>query len=128
MSERRRIVRFAVVGVGVAVYYILAYLGLLKLFGSSWVANFLAFGSAILIQYVGQTSWTFEKKLAVPAQFGRFLCMIGIGLIVSSVLTSVLGPRLNLSELVTAGVVVVVLPVINFVILRLWVYREENSI
>jgi len=115
MTERRRIFRFAIVGTGVAVYYIAAYLGLLHLLGSPWVANFLAFGSAILIQYVGQTAWTFGKPLAVPAQFGRFLCMIGIGLAVSSAITGVAGPRLGFTEPMSAAVVVVVLPILKFV-------------
>ncbi|MFY2826333.1 GtrA family protein [Ruegeria sp. MALMAid1280] len=128
MTEHRRIFRFAVVGTGVAAYYMVTYLGLLHLLGSPWIANLLAFGSAILIQYVGQTAWTFGKPLAAPAQFGRFLCMIGVGLVVSSALTGIVGPRLGLPETVSAASVVVVLPILNFVILRLWVYRERNSI
>ncbi len=128
MSERKRIFRFAVVGTGVAAYYFVAYLGLLQVFSSPWIANLLAFGSAILIQYVGQTAWTFDKPVVAPGQFGRFLCMIAIGLVVSSMITGVLAPRLALAEPVAAGLVVVILPVINFVILRLWVYREETSI
>ncbi|WP_170769552.1 GtrA family protein [Ruegeria lacuscaerulensis] len=128
MTDTRRIFRFAVVGTGVAVYYFLTYLGLLRLVGSPWIANALAFGTAILIQYIGQSVWTFGKPVMAPAQFGRFLCMIGIGLVVSSTITGVLGPRFGLSQPVTAGLVVIVLPVINFVILRLWVYREEKSL
>ncbi len=128
MTERRRIFRFAVVGTGVAIYYMAAFLGLLHLLNSPWIANLLAFGSAIMIQYVGQTAWTFGKPLAVPAQFGRFLCMIGLGLIVSSVITGIAGPRLGLPEFVSAAMVVVILPIVNFVILRLWVYRERNSV
>lgn len=127
MSERRRIIRFAIVGLGVAGYYMLAYLGLLRVFHSPWIANALAFGSAILIQYIGQTVWTFGQALVVPAQFGRFLCMVGIGLLVSAAITGLAGPRFGLSEVVSAAVVVVVLPVINFAFLRLWVYKPQNS-
>ncbi|CAD0183193.1 GtrA-like protein [Ruegeria sp. THAF57] len=128
MSEPKRIFRFAVVGTGVAAYYFVTYLGLLQIFNSPWIANLLAFGSAILIQYVGQTVWTFGRPVVAPGQFGRFLCMIAIGLVVSSMITGILAPRLALAEPVAAGLVVVVLPIINFVILRLWVYREESSI
>jgi len=128
MTEHHRIFRFAVIGAGVAAYYMVAYLGLLYLLNSPWVANFLAFGTAILIQYVGQTAWTFGRPLAVPSQFGRFMCMIGVGLIVSTAITGFVGPRFALSEMASAALVVVVLPILNFVILRLWVYRERNTI
>ncbi|WP_170760236.1 GtrA family protein [Ruegeria lacuscaerulensis] len=128
MTEHRRLFRFAIVGTGVAAYYMVTYLGLLYLLKSPWTANLLAFGTSILIQYVCQTAWTFGKPLAAPAQFGRFLCMIGLGLIVSSAITGFAGPRLGLSEPVSAALVVVVLPILNFVILRLWVYPESHSI
>lgn len=127
MSERQRFLRFATVGVVVAVYYLMAFWGLLKVFGSPWIANFWAFGSAVMIQYIGQTVWTFGKLMAVPAQIGKFLCMIGVGLIVSSAVTGVLGPQIGLSNFTSALVVVVLLPIINFVVLRFWVYREQNS-
>ncbi len=127
MSERQRFLRFATVGVIVAGYYLVAFWGLSQVFDSPWIANFWAFGSAVMIQYVGQTVWTFGKFLAVPAQIGKFLCMIGVGLIVSSAVTSVLGPQMGLSKFTSALIVVVLLPFINFVILRFWVYREQNS-
>lgn len=123
MSERRRLIRFAAVGTFVALYYVLTYALLAQLLQSRWSANALAFSSAVVIQYVGQTLFTFEKPLAVPAQFGRFLCMIGAGLVLSAIITGIAGPRLGLSDFVSAGVVAVSLPILNFVILRVWVFR-----
>ncbi len=127
MSERNRFLRFATVGAVVAVYYLVAFWGLSQVFDSPWIANFWAFGSAVLIQYIGQTVWTFGKLLAVPAQIGKFLCMIGVGLIFSSAVTGVLGPQIGLSKVTSALIVVALLPFINFVFLRYWVYREQNS-
>lgn len=126
-----QIIRFGIVGVTVAGLYVLLYLGLQAVMAQA-AANALAFGLAVLVQYVGQTLFTFRQKLAVPDQIGRFAAMIGLGLLVSALLTGLIGPALGWADWAAAAAVTVILPVQNYLFMTLWVYahpkpRNSNS-
>jgi len=124
--SQRTFLRFAVVGTGVAALYFLGYLTLLSLGLAVPLANFLAFVLAVLVQYVGQTAWTFRRPLALPDQISRFAFTISIGLLVSALITGTLGPGLGWSNWISAAVVTVVLPVQNYLFFRIWVFSESN--
>lgn len=124
---RHRAARFAVVGASVAAIYILLYLGLQAQGLARPVANIAAFLFAVAVQYVGQTLFTFRRRLAVPAQMSRFIGMILLGLLVSALITGRLGPALGWPDWLAAAVVTVVLPVQNYLILKIWVYSEKYA-
>jgi len=126
-AAQAQLLRFAVVGTGVAALYVLMYLAFLALGLNQPVANFLAFLVAVSVQYVGQTLWTFRKPLGRPDQIIRFACTIGLGLLVSAGITGVMGPALNWPDAVSAAVVAVVLPVQNYLIFRIWVFAEASE-
>jgi len=127
-QETRSIVfRFAVVGTIVAACYVILYLTLLAMGLSQPFANIVAFLTAVAIQYVGQALWTFRRSLAIPRQIGRFLGTIGLGLVVSALITSVLGPSFGWSSWVSAVLVTLVLPVQNFIFFRIWVFTETET-
>jgi putative flippase GtrA len=128
ISERQsRIIRFAVVGVTVALVYIVLYLTLLAFGMPQLKANLVAFLLAIVLQYVGQTMWTFRRQLAVPDQLGRFLFTVSLGLLVSGLITGTLGPALGWADWVSAAIVTVVLPVQNYLFFRNWVFSDKNN-
>ena len=116
------ILRFGVVGSVVAGCYVALYLGLLALGLYQPLANLAAFLTAVLVQYLGQTMWTFHRPLALPGQIGRFLFTISFGLVVSALVTGTLGPGLGWPDWVSAAVVTVVLPVQNYLFFRNWVF------
>ncbi|NNE51438.1 MAG: GtrA family protein [Sulfitobacter sp.] len=121
-------VRFALVGVGVAGLYVLAYLVLLHLGVAQALANALAFGLAVAVQYIGQAAFTFDRKLADSWQFLRFSVMIGLGFLTSALVTGWIGPHLGLSDGVSALMVTVILPLQNFILMSLWVFgRDPNQ-
>jgi putative flippase GtrA len=127
-QETRSIVfRFAVVGTIVAACYVIFYLTLLALGLSQPLANIIAFLSAVTIQYMGQALWTFRRPLAIPTQIGRFLGTIGLGLVVSALITGVLGPSFGWESWVSAVLVTLVLPVQNFIFFRIWVFTETKT-
>ena len=64
--------RFAIVGALVALVYVLAYIALLSLGMNQPLANAVAFLGAIALQYVGQASFTFGKRINDRAQMVRF--------------------------------------------------------
>jgi putative flippase GtrA len=128
ISERHsRVLRFGVVGATVAVVYIVLYLMLLSFGVAQIQANLVAFLLAIVLQYLGQTLWTFRRPLAVPDQLGRFLFTISLGLVVSGLITGTLGPALGWANWVSAVIVTVVLPVQNYLFFRNWVFSDKKN-
>jgi putative flippase GtrA len=113
---------FALVGATVALAYVLAFLGLQALGLGRAEANAAAFLGAVALQYLGQTIFTFRRPLALLDQATRFVVMILLGLVVSALITTRIGPALGLADMVSAVIVTVVLPVQNFILMRFWVY------
>jgi len=122
-----QLLRFAIVGGLVAASYIAFYLVLLSMSVAQPLANATAFLLAVALQYVGQASFTFRQQLADRDQIVRFVCMIGLGLATSAVITGILAPLLRLGDLVAALVVTVVLPVQNYLLLSAWVFQEKTQ-
>jgi len=126
-AAQAQFLRFAIVGAGVAALYVCIYLVFLALSLDQLLANFLAFLIAVSVQYVGQTWWTFRKPLGCPDQIIRFACTIGLGYLSSASITGLLGPALGWSDIVSAIVVTVILPVQNYLIFRVWVFAEPGN-
>ncbi len=125
MTNPVRIMRFAIIGVAIAVLYLLFYLAFLRLGMSLMVANALAFAIAVAAQYAGHALFTFERQLADPAQILRFGVMTGCGFATSALVTGLLTPMLVLEPWVAAVVVMLVLPVQNFIVMTLWVFAKS---
>lgn len=126
-EQQRRIIRFAIVGATVAAVYIVLYLALLAFGVLQLMANLVALLLAIILQYVGQTMWTFRRPLVVPEQLGRFLFTVSLGLLVSGFITGTLGPALGWANWVSAAIVTVVLPAQNYLFFRSWVFPDKNN-
>ena len=126
-AELRRVARFALVGITVAALYALLFFLFRELGLVRWAANFLAFGLAVSFQYVAQTLFTFRAALRSKGQPPKFLATIGLGLMLSTLIAAVLGPALGWPDSVSVLVVTVVLPVTNFLLFRLWVYRAGGD-
>ena len=123
----RSIVRFAIVGVCVAGIYVLGYLTLLEFGLARPIANIAAFLFAVLIQYFAQTIWTFRKSVKQPRQAAKFVVTITLGILVSIVVTARIGPMLGWADWLSAGVVATILPIQNYIIFKVWVYRPSKS-
>ena len=122
-----QLVRFAIVGIGVALLYVLIYLALLTLGSPQVIANIVAFLLAVAVQYFGHTLFTFRKPLGLPDQIVRFVCTIGLGLFVSTMITGILGPSMGWQNWVSAALVTIILPVQNFLFFKAWVFTETGT-
>lgn len=120
-----RMFRFCTVGFTVAVVYVGTFTLLYHTGLSPLAANTLAFSLGVVVQYFGQTCWTFNRPLWDGKQSVRFLGVVGMGLVYSGVVASIVGPALEWPPWVSAGAVSVTLPVLNYASFRLWVYRPE---
>lgn len=121
-----RVVRFCAVGASVAAVYLAVYLSLVRSGANEALANVLAYAIAIIIQYVAHALWTFKGQAFVPRQILRFCTAVGLGLIVSTLITSAVGPGLAWQDWQSAILVVILLPVFNFMIFSLWVFRGKQ--
>ncbi|MEO5619445.1 MAG: GtrA family protein [Cypionkella sp.] len=118
--------RFALVGIAVAALYVALYLAFQRLGLGRGAANLLAFGLAVLAQYVAQARFTYRKPLAHGAQILRFAVMIGAGLATSALITSVFAPGIGFSDALAAVLVACVLPLQNFILMTLWVFSNQQ--
>ncbi|MFG6661566.1 GtrA family protein [Sulfitobacter sp. 915] len=127
MTRVNRLCSFALVGgicagIYVSLYLMLSYGGLVP-----EAANALAFGCAVLAQYVGQTRLTFRQKLNDTRQMIRFGLMITGGAVTSSLITGVAAPYFTFPPWIAAVIVTLALPVQNFLFMSLWVFSKPNA-
>ena len=114
--------RFAVVGVTVAALYFALFITMSQTQLSPFVINMLAFCSAVIVQYVLQAKWTFKRSAAKSAQAGKFIVAVGFGLLLSTLISSVIGPAMQWPPALTATLVIIILPVSNFILFKIWVF------
>jgi putative flippase GtrA len=119
-----QIIRFAIVGVLVALVYVGSYLALIALGAAQPVANSLAFIMAVSLQYVGQACFTFGNRLSDRGQILRFIIMIGLGFISATLITGSIATGLELSNWVAAVIVTITLPIQNYFIMTIWVFTR----
>lgn len=123
-----RPVRFALIGTGVAGFYVALYLLFLSAGLDRFWSNGLAFAAAVLAQYLGQTLFTFRRRLATARQIYRFSVMICLGLATSALITGSLAPALRQPEIVAAVAVALILPVQNYFLMKAWVYVSPAAV
>ncbi|TNJ44475.1 GtrA family protein [Phaeobacter sp. B1627] len=121
-TDRDQILRFCVVGTGVAGLYLGLFLLGVELGLAEAAANIISLGCAVVVQYIAQTAWTFRRPLAVPEQILRFACTIGLGFVVSTLITAHVGPHLGWPPALSGAVVMLWLPIQNYVMFRIWVF------
>ncbi len=121
-DDRDQILRFCVVGTGVAGLYLGLFLLGVELGLTEAAANVTSLSCAVVVQYIAQTAWTFRRSLAVPEQIFRFVCTIGLGFVVSTLMTARFGPLLGWPPVLSGSVVMLWLPIQNFVMFRIWVF------
>jgi putative flippase GtrA len=122
-----RLLRFSIVGVCVALIYYVLFLLLRMVETPRMIASTVAFGVAVTVRYFAQTSWTFGARPSNRRHATRFLIMVTTGAILSAAITALIGPALNAPDYLSALVVVVVLPVFNYLVMSIWVYRDHDA-
>lgn len=118
------LLRFAVVGVAVALLYLCLFVLLVRLGAPRVAANATAFAVAVAVQYLGQSAWTFRRRWSDGGQARRFLATIALGFVTSTALSAFVGPALGWPDWLSAAAVTVVLPVQNYVLFRIWVFAR----
>lgn len=124
-GELGRLIRFGLTGLAVTAVYVLCFTLMVHAGFWEFTANLAAFSAAVLFQYVAQTLYTFRQTLNDRHQIARFAAAIGVGLVYSTLVSTFVGPHFQWPTWVTATVLAVTWPIVNYIAFRFWVYRIE---
>ncbi|MEO1638212.1 MAG: GtrA family protein [Pseudomonadota bacterium] len=125
IPEREKLaqfLRFGIVGGLTALIYAVGFLLLNGAGVSTTLAVCLAYGAAIVFQYFGHAGFTFRKTARDGGQVQRFLVLNGVGLLLAIGITLVMTGVMGLPDVMATVTVVVALPIMNWIIMRLWVF------
>jgi len=118
-----QLVVFGVVGVTATLtHYFMALFSHEIMTLSLYVANFLGYVSAVMVSFFGHGRFTFQQKLSWGV-FARF-ALVSVGTFgCSELILLALESYFSLSHRISLGVVVCTIPIITFVLSKLWVFR-----
>jgi len=114
--------RFALIGAVTAASYVVMYPAFLAAGLPQVEANAAAFFLAIVLQYIGHTLFTFERRLVDRRQITKFAIMTGCGFAMSALVTGPFAQALGVPAWAAALAVALYLPVQNFILMTLWVF------
>jgi putative flippase GtrA len=127
-SSSRRISRFALVGIGSTLIYALCAFFLSRGQGSAILpatsASVAAYAIAALFSYTGHKYFTFVSSGDHAMELPRFLLLTASGLAVAFVLPGLLTQMLGIPASIPILLTCVAVPVVNYVVLRRWVFRD----
>lgn len=119
----KRAFRFGVVGVVSSLFYVLTMAAMVDGLGTSaTLGAFAAFLVGTAISYAGNTVWSFEAR-ASAGNAGRFLAVTLVGLGLNMLIAWGLEAA-GFHYLLIALVILVVVPVFNFIGHHSWTYRH----
>ena len=126
-ADLGRLIRFGVIGILVAAVYVVLYTAFFHAGLTPFISNSMAFSTAVCVQYLGQTLWTFQRQLWERKQILRFLSTIIVGMFYSTIIVSYVAQAADWRPWFAAGFVAVTLPILNYIAFRLWVYRAGSA-
>jgi putative flippase GtrA len=124
-SEPARILRFAVIGGVSTLIYAVLTLALSAMHGFGMpvtIASIAGYGAGAVFSYCGHRFVTFMSDGAVGFEIVRFACATALGFLLSVGLAVILADVAGLPPLVPVAIASILVPVLNFIILRKFVF------
>lgn len=124
-SEPARILRFAAIGGVSTLIYAVLTLALSALHGFGMpvtIASIAGYGAGAVFSYCGHRFVTFMSDGAVGFEIVRFACATALGFLLSVGLAVILADVAGLPPLVPVAIASILVPVLNFIILRKFVF------
>lgn len=121
--------RFALVGVAATILYAvlaLAFGRLLDSHAGAWT-SLLAYGVAAVFSYLAHRAFTFASDGDRAAEIPRFIVVTATGAAISFAVPAVVQTGFGLPLAVAVLLVCLVIPLINFLVLDRWVFRDRRS-
>lgn len=127
-TQAGRLVRFGIVGVAATVTHVTTLTALVELLGvDPHVANFLGFVVAVPVSYLGHYYWSFASTHAHGETLLRFVIVAVASLVTSQGLMILAVDGLGAGYGVGIVLMVVVMPLVNFVVQQVLVFRRRST-
>lgn len=120
---KARLIRFAAVGGSTSAAYVLIVAGLVGPV-SEPAAAAVAYLILLPVNFHAHRRATFRSRQPTRPEFARYLVMHGVTLVACVAGMSLVTDGMGGSHWAGSAVIVVLAPVLNFVIMHLWVYRN----
>ncbi|HZF71580.1 GtrA family protein [Sulfuricurvum sp.] len=117
-----KLIRYALIGGSSTLIHLgIAFLWLYFVNASLLLANMAGFSVAFMFSYTVQSRYVFLHSLSLPKAFRYFLVQFG-ALLASLFLSNIL---VGYNSYIKTVIVVILLPLITFVIHKLWTFRRH---
>ena len=127
LHEALTALRFGIVGILATLVHYGTLTSLLSYAGMGPVpSNFIAYGLAVVVSFVGHHYWTYRARGPVIVSFVKFLSASFAAFLVSTLLLVAL-LHVQTPKPIAAFLAVAIVPVITFVAFRLWVFRQRHD-
>jgi putative flippase GtrA len=118
---------FALIGLAATcVHVIMALAARSALHLEPLAANFVGYGCAVGFSYIGNARLTFGRPAWDAGQFSRFLLVSLLGLALNQAIVHLLVDRAGWPFWLALGPVVVLVPLLSFVLLKIWAFGERG--
>ena len=122
---KTKLVRYAIVGVvSTGIYIIAAFLFIYFVDDSVFSSNIFGFACAFLFSYLAQSKFVFNSNISFN-KASKFFLVQFVSLLLAIGLTNL---TQGLNAYFKVLIIVVILPLITFIIHRLWTFVEHESL
>jgi putative flippase GtrA len=123
----RQLIVFGLVGVtATATHYLVALLSHEGAGINLYVSNMAGYCTAVAVSYVGHGVLTFQTRLTRHV-FKRFIVVSMGTFLTTEGILAVLEEQFGLAHRVSLAIVVLTVPIITFILSKLWVYRDPAT-
>ena len=120
------VIKYILIGLGCYFVYLLLLIGMVEGLNLDPVlASFLSFIPVLIISYILTRNWVFYSGRNHRAALSRYLVVVGIGLILNVVIMHITTHWLDWWYIYSQILVVVVVPINNYVFNYLWVFKKN---
>ena len=122
----RKAARFGFAGIAATLVYFILFLIIQAV--THWdrtIVSVVAYLFALAFSYFAQSRFTFRVERDTEAQVARFIILSLLGLVVSTA-TVEASKVFEISAWVAAGIVCVLIPVVNFIAMNFWVFHSKS--
>ena len=121
-STRLQLLRYACVGLGTNLLLYLAYLGLTSAGVGHKTAMTLLYATGVLLTFVANSSWSFERPSLSRMAFGRYLMAHVAGYALNWMLLWVAVDHLHLAHQAVQAAAIVLVAMVLFLLHKFWVF------
>lgn len=121
-----KLARFAAVGASSSLLYGLLVSALLRVHDGLIAVHCVAYALAIPYSYFAQRGFTFRSSRSHAVSFPRFLVTNILSFLLSTGIVAI-ASTLQAAPAIAVAVVIIVVPLINFLCLNSWVFPDRRS-